>query len=349
MAQVVSVSARGSPLMRGIDFEVDLDHPGANQLLLHVGGWLSTTDGFHLAQLVEDLSGNPGPRILAARGTEYDRSLFTGGKYRVKLTALLTPEALDQIENARMTNTKNDVHLKLLLQAESLTSSLAVANFWYLDRDDVTGRRIQMPPRNQQGNTPLTVEKPGGGTIQLQVVAKGYDPHFVSQDPYVLTTERGGGQPQFLYVTFDKPELLWRIPAADWVHDYAPKLGLRERFLVEFPSPTGKLPDVAKYLKAAEDAMAKWDSKSIFANCRELGKYLDSELEKVLGAQTFVYKERWGRAYAQFNHRASLDLHFVQIGGQYPNDPTAQVDRRDCDGLFFSARALAKYAEELVG
>ena len=96
--------------------------------------------------------------------------------------------------------------------------------------------------------------------------------------------------------------------------------------------------------------MARWDTKSIFANYRELGVYLDKELQTaVIGPTSFAYKERWGRAYDRFGNRASLDLHYVQISATYPQDPTAVIDRRDCEGLFLSAKSLAKYAEELIG
>ena len=76
-------------------------------------------------------------------------------------------------------------------------------------------------------------------TVNLQIVAHGWDADYSNPQAYSLAAD--GGQPRVLSVAFQKPVLAWRIPAADWIHDYSPKLGLRERYLVEFPSPSGKL------------------------------------------------------------------------------------------------------------
>jgi hypothetical protein len=349
MAEVVSSTAVGGPVVRGIEFEVDLDHSGADQLLFRVGGWLLAEDSSPLALLAQDNPDTSGPRTLAAKGTVYDRNLFVGGKYRVKVVALLSNEALAHVEHCRTTNKKNDVHLKLALQTEALLSHLQVSPFWHVERDDILPQNSQLAQRVGQPTkkTPLRIQTPRGVTVDLQIVAHGWDADYSNPQAYSLAAD--GGQPRVLSVAFQKPVLAWRIPAADWIHDYSPKLGLRERYLVEFPSPSGKLSKAPGFLKAAEDAMARWDTKSIFANCRELGVYLDKELQTALGPTSFAYKERWGRAYDRFGNRASLDLHYVQISATYPQDPTAVIDRRDCEGLFLSAKSLAKYAEELIG
>lgn len=60
----------------------------------------------------------------------------------------------------------------------------------------------------------------------------------------------------------------------------------------------GKLFDkMLPYLSAAEDAFMRWDTRSVFAYCREIGKGLNNHVKESCKDNPFVYKERWGRFY----------------------------------------------------
>ncbi|MFH0778433.1 MAG: hypothetical protein V2A71_07350 [Candidatus Eisenbacteria bacterium] len=125
-------------------------------------------------------------------------------------------------------------------------------------------------------------------------------------------------------------------------------MGRHEYFVVEFPKGSRHLRKAWEYVEKAQVALAQWDSKSVYAHCRELGKLLDKTiLEQHAGDASTT--EKWGRAYKHFNHMASLDLHREEIQGADKFDGQELLMRKaDSEHVLFTAQALFKYASSFT-
>ncbi len=339
MTAIISCVAKQSTAVPTLEFLLEHDLSTGRQIINRVSGWLSSSDKTVLARLVEDPEDDSAIQQLAGFGTQFDANYANPTKRRLRLVANLTPEAIARIEQCRLTDSKNDVHLNLEIKVQFLVADVQVAQFFTISRDDVVGHVVG----------PFKVRLDSGREVDARPIVRAYagrDYRSDTNDGWILSGNNG---PAFLSATSSKSQLSHRIHASEWVHEFAPRVGLRARFLVEIPKSDGRLPNAETYVIKAEEAMARWDTKSIFANCRELGVFLDGELRTKLGANSFAYKERWGRAYERFNHRASLDLHLEQIRSTYSGDSTARIDRGDCEALLYSAKILLKYALDLLG
>jgi hypothetical protein len=102
-----------------------------------------------------------------------------------------------------------------------------------------------------------------------------------------------------------------------------------------------------RILSKAEEAFKRWDTKSVFAHCREIGTILDDEVKISCGSTGSTYKEKWGRFYANFNHWASLDLHVEQIKKKYENENLI-VEEIDTESLLIQTKNMIRYAQELI-
>ena len=139
------------------------------------------------------------------------------------------------------------------------------------------------------------------------------------------------------------------IPHSHWVKSVLPNLGQSDYFIVELPKENRVLEKAWDYIEKAEASLADWNTKAIFANCREAGVLLDTTIRTKYDNGTFVYDERWGRAYAYFKHFASLDLHLedARKSAKYKPDDVATF-RSDSQHLLIVARSLVKFAEALM-
>ncbi len=151
----------------------------------------------------------------------------------------------------------------------------------------------------------------------------------------------------FLDVREEPIEVKVRIPAQDWIHDFAPKLGLGEYFVVELPKD-GVIKEAWDYVKEAEECYRNWDSKGACANCREAGSLLDRKIGEKFGKDNPVYKEKWGRFYSSFKHLASLDLHIEDISRKLAPEERIKIGKSDIETLLIITRALVKYAGSLL-
>ncbi len=144
-------------------------------------------------------------------------------------------------------------------------------------------------------------------------------------------------------------QLTFEIPRSVWVERILPQLKDPSLELVEVPLGGGRLKDAAAYLEAAEAAFHGWDTKSVYANCREMATALDRTIRQRLQSDTFATEERWGRAYKRLGDLASLDLHLEDIKKREGVDAQqVRIDRRDAECVLFSAKILLKYANELL-
>lgn len=135
------------------------------------------------------------------------------------------------------------------------------------------------------------------------------------------------------------------IPQSHWINKILPQLEFGEYFLVEIPKGEKKISDAWEYIEKAESCFKSWDTKGTFANCREIGDFLDKELKKRLGNQPIIKK--WKRAIERFKHLASLGLHIEDIQKEEP-EGTVKIGKSDADFLLIQSKALVKYAEELL-
>jgi hypothetical protein len=150
----------------------------------------------------------------------------------------------------------------------------------------------------------------------------------------------------FRTLSFD---LSIEIPQSYWISRVLPNLGLGEFFIVEIPKGNQTLTKAWKYLELAETSLKNWDSKGVFANCREIGIHLNSKLETKFGKTSFAYAERWSRAFAMFKHLSSLELHLEDVS-KSKNNYTAEelrTQKIDSEHLILNAKLLVKYAEDM--
>lgn len=139
------------------------------------------------------------------------------------------------------------------------------------------------------------------------------------------------------------------IPHSHWVEKLLPRLGYGSYFVIDIPMGRHVVNKAWQLVEKADGAFVRWDTKSVFAHCREAGVLLDTTLREKLGATHFAYCERWGRAYKQFTHCASLDLHLEDIkGGSKYDVAQIGIHRPDAEHLLIVTKSLVKYAEELL-
>ena len=159
----------------------------------------------------------------------------------------------------------------------------------------------------------------------------------------------GNGSLRFLWVREWVLTKSIEIPSDEWIHIFAPRLGLGEYFVIEIPKGEEIIKEAWEYVKKAEEGYRNWDFKSAYSNCREVGKLLDRLIKEKFGKDSFTYKERWARAYSRFENLASLALHIEDLKakkGVLPEE--VKVGRADVEHLLIVTKALIKYAEELL-
>jgi len=144
-------------------------------------------------------------------------------------------------------------------------------------------------------------------------------------------------------------QLSFDVPQSYWVGKVLPGLGSTKYFLVEVPTSNHHITSAWALIEKAETAFGRWDTKAVFAHCREAGTALTTLVEKQHPGKAFLRDERWGRAVKEFNHFASLDLHLEDIRKKatYSADDV-KIEKMDAECLLIFTKALAKYAEELV-
>ncbi len=139
------------------------------------------------------------------------------------------------------------------------------------------------------------------------------------------------------------------IPQSHWVGKVLPALGSNTYFIVEVPARNERTAMAWALIESAETAFGRWDTKAVFAHCREAATALGTLVEKHRPEDSFLKRERWGRAVKEFNHFASLDLHLEEkkASNDYSVD-NVKIEKMDAECLLIFTKALAKYAEELI-
>jgi len=341
-----------------ISFDVEISYEKYSEAIVNIGGWLATDDGKVVAEIKEEVIESPAPRSssIGARGSAFDRE-FKEDIYRTTLIAPLSREALNHIEKRRREDKKGDVNLTLILNIKTINSMALVSHVHGVSPKDIG---LALPP--------ITI-RVGRGTTEGKLLVYAYDPEYASAttNKWLLS---GNGSPVFLGIFEQTLKATVRIPSADWIHDYAPKLGLGEYFVVEIPKGREVIKEAWSYVEKAEECFRMWDIKGVYANCREAGNLLNKVMEKEFGKESFVYNERWGRAYLQFfNYLVSLGLHLEEMEGKsweelikglpegfprpkrradYPREELKRFGKPDAEYILIATKLLIKYAEELL-
>ena len=338
----------------GISFDIEISYTRYEEAIVSVSGWLKTDDRKIVAEVKEVLERKRGSEI-GASGTRFDRN-FKEDFYRTTLIAFLDRRALDHIERRRRLDRKGDVNLILNLNVKSINSKAVISHVHEINPTDI-------------GLTHGEIHTEVKTIINWSVLVYAYDSEYYSNRNNIWILS-GNKKPIFLAISEQPLEESLRIPSTDWIHDYSPVLGLGEYFVVEIPKGKETIEEAWSYIEKAEECFRKWDTKGVYANCREVGKLLDKIIKEKFGKDSFTYNERWGRAYLRFfNYLASLDLHLEEMRGRewkdliknlpagfphpkryadYSNDEIKRFGKADAEHILIVTKSLVKYAEELL-
>lgn len=312
-----------------IIFEVEISHVKYQEAIIGVNGWLETDDGKVIASINEHIYEKPKASEIGARGSSFD-SKFKEEIYRTRLIALLSKQALDHIEKKRMADKKGDVKLNLCLNVKYLQSRAVILESFLIDPKEIGLQQIRIS----------TSRRCESGKI----VAHASDPDFST--PY---TNRwmisGSGSPIFLEAREQLLKKDIRIPSTDWIHDYAPKLEIGEYFVVEIPKGEKVIEEAWSYVEKAEECFRTWNTKGVFANCREVGKLLDKTIRNKFKNSPTIKK--WKRAIGKFEYSASLNLHLEDIKEERP-EGDIKIGKAEAEHILIVTKALIKYAEEIL-
>jgi hypothetical protein len=325
--KVNSVKPHERVALPALYFDVEIEYQKFGEVILGVSGYLKSDDGKILTTLNEADSQEREKTVflgtLGAKGSQYDDAFREKTVYRSSLMAILNKESLNYIEKRRLSDVKRRVILNLELHVIFLVSATLTSHLHLAEK-------VPLPNK------------------EVYRVAFAYDPKYYSSYTNLWVLSASGG-PGFLNVEKRVKTTLVAITETDWIYDFAPKLGLGEYFIVEIPKGGNVIREAWSYVEKAEEAFRRWDSKSVYANCREAGKLLNRVIKERFGEESFVYKERWGRTYANFEKLASLDLHIEDIKrSQSYKAEEIKIGRADCEYLLTLTKLLIKFAEELL-
>jgi len=344
-------------VLPGISFDVEISYEKYTEAIVNIGGWLATDDEKVVAEIkeevIESVRKPPRSNDIGARSSAFDKE-FKEDIYKTTLVAPLSREALNYIEKKRKEDRKGDVNLTLILNLKTINSKALISHVYGIRPQDIGLRPINIP-----------------GTIEgtLSVLLYALNPEYSSPiaNRWLLS---GDGKPVFLGISEQTLKGSIRIPSTDWIHDYAPKLGLGEYFVVEIPKGKEVIKEAWSYVEKAEESFRNWNIEGVYANCRDAGNLLNKEMERELGKESFAYNERWGRAYLKFfNYLVSLGLHLEDMKGKnweeliknlpegfphpkryadYPVEELKRFGRPDAEYVLTATKLLIKYAEELL-
>lgn len=321
----------------GIIFKVSISFTTYQEAITNVRGWLETDDQKILAEINEEVTESEDADNIGARGSAIDSQFKLGHKEK-SLVAFLDKRALTHIETRRMQNKKGSVKLTLDLRVKSIVTSAVICPVYGVSPSAL-------------GITPIEIATGHGKSNGWIALAYASGPDYSSADGnrWILS---GSGSPLFLTISEQNLKGHVEITIADWLQDFAPKLGLGEYFIVEIPAGEKTIKKAWDYLEQAEECYRHWDVDGAFAKCRDAGRSLDTKMKEELGKDSFGYKERWGRSYLRFNtvsfsHVASLGLHREELGKKYPSGEV-RIGKADTEHLLIITKALVKLAEEIL-
>ena len=330
----VNVEPCPDSILPSLRFNVELGYTRCSEAIVSIDGWLLSDDGKILSRVHEVAPEAPRTWDVGAKGSVHDAE-FKEETCILSVIAFLTEGALDYIEERRGADRLRSARFILKLNAKLVSSHAVIFPLFSGEPKELIGRPVQVYTSR--------------GSEKATMLFTAYDEKYDSQytNRWIISGTYG---PVFLRIVEHelKPYTV-EIAAPKWIHDFLPALRLGEYFTVEIPKPKGIIKEAWDCVTKAEECFRLWNTKGVYANCREAGYRLDATLKQSLGKDSFAYKERWGRMYARFEHLASLDLHLEQIRarGRYSLDEV-RVGRADAEQVLVTTKVLVKYAEELL-
>jgi hypothetical protein len=140
-------------------------------------------------------------------------------------------------------------------------------------------------------------------------------------------------------------QIALEIEQSYWVKNILPALNFGEYFIIEIPKGDKLISEAWEYILRADDCYGRWDTKGVFANCREMGTLLDKVVREKLSNNPNLIK--WERSYSKFSYFVSLFLHVEDVKGNKP-EGKVDVNKNDAEHILINSKALLKYAEELI-
>ena len=259
-----------------IQFETTIEYKGGDETIVNINGWLEDKNNVKISHISEYFVFNSNENKLSARGSWADRNK-KDENYRTRLVAELNDKTLTFIENNRKQNKKGDVNLKVTLDITSISSNANVAHVYRLKPSD-----IEIPIQQIQTSS--------GRTKEFEILCVAYDSEY-STDKNNGWFLSGAGGPEYLNVMKQKIEYEFRIPSTDWIYEYAPKLGLGEQYIIQIPKGDNVLVEAWNYVDQAESSYRNWNTKGVYANCRECGKLLDNKIKEKFGSKFLLIKK----------------------------------------------------------
>jgi len=215
------------------------------------------------------------------------------GTCTVELVAPLSEKALDYIEGRRRADRKKMVKLTLTLRIKYLESKALVAHVHPKDSREI-GFLAE----------PVEVNLTRTKTKDWKFLIYASEPQYSGYSFIDLWPLSGLGGPAFLAVKEEPLRVDVEIHSDDWVHDYAPKLGLGKYIVVEIPAE-GAIKEVWDYVRRAEECFRRWDVKGVYSNCREVGSMLDRLIKKNMEGRA-SYTRRGGGGLTATSRRQPL-------------------------------------------
>ena len=329
----IEVKPYEGSIFPAMSFEVEISYTRYGEAIMGVNGWLETDDGKIVAEISGTIPETTMSDGVGAKGSSFDVN-FGEEIYKTTLIALLDKRALEHIERRRMGDRIGDVKLTLNLNVKSIESKATISHLHEVDPKSIGVNPISVPT--------------GKGKSEGKIIVYAHDSGFSSEhiNRWILS---GSNNPIFLSVEKRRHKEEKTIPSSDWIHDYAPKLGLGEYFVVEIPKGNKIIEEAWNYAEKAEDCYRRWDTKGAYINCREAGSLLDGTIKTEFEKDSFIYDERWGRTYKRFSYFASLDLHLEDIKRSPKYSPEdVKISKADAEQVLIVTKALIKYAGELL-
>lgn len=225
--------------------------------------------------------------------------------------AFLTKPQTEFIENSRNKNQNGDIIFKIKYSTKILKPNVLIS-------------------RIHKSNEILTNNRINGEILYYK-----YDSHFYTHtgDMWLLSAKHS---PKFLEeeTIFDTIEI--NIPQSNWIQNFSQNLGLGSFFITFFPRESNTRKNFTEYIDRARQALQIADYKSVYAHIRELGTALNNNAGKIFQENT-QEKEKWKRAYKDFNHMASLGLHTEDMKEE------TTLYHHDAEYLLIAALNLIRY------
>lgn len=330
----ISIRPYDQLTLPALAFDLEITYAIREEAILWLDGYIETDDkkmlGARSLLLQEGLYGE-----VAATDLSIQRQTPTKQTWRATLVIALTSLDLEYLETRRMEDRKGDVKIALHLHTVSSENRASISPVYTVPPSSLGLAKQEI--RGVYGDTPYS---------PLIHIQQGMRPQ-VANEPKLLTGE--GTSRSFIAYRLTHYNRDPMITSAHWINDFAPKLGLGEYFVVRIPSGERLIKEAWAYVEDAENCFRQWNTKGVYANCREVGSLLDKMMGEKLGKSTFAYGVKWSRACALFNDLSSVDLHledFKKSPKYQPQDVV--VTRADAESVLLITKLLVKYAEEVL-